>query len=164
MDNREKITGFLRSAVITAVIFLFLSFLFKGVVIILSVFMAKLGDFASIAAVILNTAGAAFSAWASARIAVAGRKMKPKMSGITALFLAIVLSLLELASGIGGDFVLLSAGREASFLSSVLQAIGFFAVIFLISRSVFKKREAEPEKEKGTPKEKLSFEELLGLK
>jgi hypothetical protein len=141
-DRSKKITGVLRAWIITAVCFFFLSFLFKGVSFVVTVLLMNLGTSVIYVGVAVNVLGAAFAAWAGARISMIGREMKSQKSNTAAIVVAITLSALDFAEGLVGGALATMSGRGGSYLSTVIQSAAFLIVIFVVSRSVFKKREA----------------------
>jgi uncharacterized membrane protein len=143
-DGARKLTGVFRAGVITILCFFFLSFLFKGLGFVATVLAMKLGASAVYIGVAINILGAAFAAWAGTRIAMIGREMKPGRSTAAALFVATIPSAIDLLTGLMSGALASMSGRGGSYLSTIIQSVSFFIVIFIVSKAVFGRREMKP--------------------
>lgn len=138
----KKKTGVFRAGIITALILLLFSLFFNGISIVVTALLLKFGASAIYVGVLINIAGAAFSAWVGAMIATAGRDMEVDGSTRAAVIAALIPSLLNLISGVIGGLMTAMSGRGGSYIATAAEALSFFLVVFFISRAVFRKREA----------------------
>lgn len=143
-DRIKKKTGAFRAGLLTALFLLIASLFFSVVSVIVTALLLKFGTPAIYVGILVNVAGAAFSAWVGANFAMIGREMNAGKSAKAAVIAALLPSVLNLASGIAGGVFTAMAGRSGSYIATIAESVSFFIVIFFISRAVFRRKEANP--------------------